>query len=183
MSTQDHLTAQHLHQPCITCINPASRAHRLHQRRTGCITRTKKKTSAKHATQNNPSALPHRDGRGGVPSQHARARARERRRGRLTKSARTRERGRGRFTKSARTCGLPPRRVDRTAARHVTAQRAVKNARFLEVDYLYEDSGDSCPKNSEIIQESSRIFLSHSEEDYLRRERKVIYEDSGGSCQ
>ena len=38
-------------------------------------------------------------------------------------------------------------------------------------------------KNSKIIQESSRIFLSHSEEDYLRRERKIIYEDSGDSCQ
>ena len=38
-------------------------------------------------------------------------------------------------------------------------------------------------KNSEIIQESSRTFLSHSEEDYLRRERKIIYEDSGVSCQ
>ena len=33
-------------------------------------------------------------------------------------------------------------------------------------------------KNSEIIQESSRIFLSHSEEDYLRREREVIYDSS-----
>ena len=38
-------------------------------------------------------------------------------------------------------------------------------------------------KNSEIIQEPSRTFLSHSEEDYLRRERKIIYEDSGDSYQ
>ena len=38
-------------------------------------------------------------------------------------------------------------------------------------------------KNSEIIQVSSRIFLSHSEEEYLRRERKIIYEDPGDSCQ
>ena len=48
---------------------------------------------------------------------------------------------------------------------------------------IYEDSRDYGPKNSEIIQESSRISLSHNEEDCLRRERKIIYEDSGDSCQ
>ena len=58
----------------------------------------------------------------------------------------------------------------------------VKNAKVLEVDYLRRFRR-FLPKNSEIIQESSRIFLSHSEEDYLRRERKIIYEDSGDSCQ
>ena len=36
--------------------------------------------------------------------------------------------------------------------------------------------------NSEIIQESSRIFLSKNEEGDLRREKKIIYEDSGDSC-
>ena len=59
---------------------------------------------------------------------------------------------------------------------------AVMYAKVLEVDYLRRFRG-FLPKNSEIIQESSRIFLSHSEEDYLRRERKIIYEDSGDSCQ
>ena len=61
----------------------------------------------------------------------------------------------------------------------------MKDEKVLEVDYLKFKKIPEIPakKNSEIIQESSRILLSHSEEDYSRRERKVIYEDSGDSCQ
>ena len=54
---------------------------------------------------------------------------------------------------------------------------AVNNARFLELGYLRRFRRFLPPKNGEIIQESSsRIFLSHSEEDYLRRE--AMYENS-----
>ena len=48
---------------------------------------------------------------------------------------------------------------------------------------LFTKIPEILPKNSELTQGSSRIFLSHSEEDYLRRKRKIIYEDPGDSCQ
>ena len=62
------------------------------------------------------------------------------------------------------------------------ARAAVKDVKVLEVDYLRRFRR-FLPKKSEIIQESSRIFLSHSEEGYLRRERKIICEDPGDFCQ
>ena len=83
----------HLHQPCITCINPESpastlhhaqkAASTLHQPRTGCITRTRELGRPKHqapgtqVTRNHPYArcpLPHRNGRrGGAQPAPARA--------------------------------------------------------------------------------------------------------------
>ena len=48
---------------------------------------------------------------------------------------------------------------------------AVNNARFLELELFTKILEIPAQKNSEIIQESSGgIFLSHSEEDYSRRE-------------
>ena len=99
----------HLHQPCITCINPASRAkgciNPASQPRTGCITRTRKLGKPKHqapstqVTRNRPYArcplaLPaappkHRNGRRGHPaSAHARTRAHARARAPATARAR-----------------------------------------------------------------------------------------------
>ena len=69
-----------------------------------------------------------------------------------------------------------------SAKRDSDESRAVRYAKVFEVDYLRRFRR-FLPKNSEIIQESSRIFLSHSEGDYLRRKRKIIYEDSGDSFQ
>ena len=121
----------HLHQPCITCINPASpastlhhaqkAASTLHQPRTGCITRTRELGKPKHqapstqVTRNHPYArcpLPHRNGRRGCPASSARAR-----------SARARERGRTRMTHKERAHARTPR-APRGPHRYVTAPRA-----------------------------------------------------------